>query len=489
MPATCAGPEGPGLVGGRREKARDTMTRWAEGHGIRRSDIELGMLVERLALLLQRRKALRSSLEGAEQRVRGVEERAEAKLADTGSAESSELDTDSVEAQEGAAALRGTLTALRFEIDEAREQLKNAGTDGAGLATSEDEAELREWSGLLLGDSETQRQCRALLELQEEWLLRVGKSSDFHAAMLASAQIVAGTCIGMAGVRGMADVIYELCIVDEASKATVTEILVPMARSRRWILVGDPAQLPPFFEDDSITRLEEFDEEEVRQTLLDRFLTGLPDHSRAGLTNQYRMVKPIGDLISEVFYNGALESPKLKPDVLLTGVCPKPVTWLSTNDAADVHEVRRGQSFRNEAECRIIRELLGQIDFIARKRKMIYDVVVIAGYIAQVKALQDILRDRLNEWTGLKITCSTVDAFQGSQAEICIYSVTRSNPEGRLGFLREKPRLNVALSRGRSALIVVGDDVFCRTAIGENPFRKVLDFIDAHPDRCDRRYV
>jgi superfamily I DNA and/or RNA helicase len=71
--------------------------------------------------------------------------------------------------------------------------------------------------------------------------------------MLTSAQVVAGTCIGMAGVRGMENVVYDLCIVDEASKATATEILVPMSRSRKWILVGDPAQLPPFFENDSIT--------------------------------------------------------------------------------------------------------------------------------------------------------------------------------------------------------------------------------------------
>jgi superfamily I DNA and/or RNA helicase len=137
----------------------------------------------------------------------------------------------------------------------------------------------------------------------------------------------------------------------------------------------------------------------------------------------------------------------------------------------------------------VIRDALAQIDFIARKRKAVYEVALIAGYVAQVKALQNIIRDRLHEWTGLKVVCSTVDAFQGSEAEICVYSVTRSNTEARLGFLREKPRLNVALSRSRSALIIVGDDAFCRTASGENPFRKVLDFIDAHPNDCERRPV
>jgi superfamily I DNA and/or RNA helicase len=251
--------------------------------------------------------------------------------------------------------------------------------------------------------------------------------------------------------------------------------------------VGDSQQLPPFFEDDSVTRLEDFSDEEVRQTLFDRFLLGLPNEAVASLRRQHRMVKPIGDLISQVFYAGELESPKVRPDVTLPGVFAKPVTWLSTSPLPDKTEIRRGPSFQNEAECRVIADALTRIDFIARRRKTAYDVAVIAGYIAQVKALEDQIRDYRHEWTGLNISCSTVDAFQGNEAEICIYSVTRSNPEGRLGFLREKPRLNVALSRGRSSLIIVGDDAFCREASGENPFRKVLEFIDANISGCERR--
>jgi superfamily I DNA and/or RNA helicase len=146
-----------------------------------------------------------------------------------------------------------------------------------------------------------------------------------------------------------------------------------------------------------------------------------------------------------------------------------------------------GKSFRNEAEGRAIRNALASINFVAEKRKQVYDVALIAGYVGQVKALQDVIRDSLHEWVGLTVTCSTVDAFQGSEAEICIYSVTRSNKAQKLGFLRERPRLNVALSRGRSALIIVGDEEFCRSATGDNPFRKVLDFIEAHPQQCERR--
>jgi hypothetical protein len=446
------------------------------------------MLTEKLIRLLAQASELEKTRNEADVKVRAAEERAEQKLTDTGSADSAEIERAAVQAQGIVGAAQNALAKLKLSIKDVRDRLRESGGDGPGLA-EQDMDDLKEWSTLLLGDGENERKCRTLLELHEDWLLRVGRSSDFHAAMLASAQVVAGTCIGMAGVRGMNQVTYDLCIIDEASKATATEILVPMSRSRKWVLVGDPAQLPPFFEDESITRLDDFDDEEVRRTLLDHFLDGLPDHSVIRLRNQYRMVKAIGDLISESFYGGLLESPKTTPDVTLTGAFSKPVTWLSTTGQADGCELRRGASYCNDCECRMIRDALARIDFIARKRKTTYDVALIAGYVAQVKALQNIIRDRLHEWTGLRITCSTVDAFQGSEAEICIYSVTRSNPDAKLGFLREKPRLNVALSRGRSALIIVGDDAFCRTATGENPFRKVLDFIDTHPNDCERRPV
>ncbi|MBY3158980.1 protein kinase [Rhizobium laguerreae] len=463
------------------------LEKWAEDRGIDRTSTEIGMLANRLRLLLQQDAALTQSIRDSDKRLKSVNDETEAKLTKTGSAESAELEETGIEAQQIGALLREARTRVRGARDDVRARLELLGDVGKDLARHDDDEDLSEWSAMLIGEGEEQTLLLRLLELHEEWVLRVGKSSDFHAAMLASAQIVAGTCIGMARIKGMADVVYDLCIIDEASKATATEILVPMSRSRKWILVGDPEQLPPFFENESVTRLEDFDENEVRETLLDRFLARLPQNSIRKLLNQHRMVKPIGDLISHAFYEGMLSSPKEKADVVLTGLFPKPVTWLSTSQLADRRESIVGKSVRNDAECLIIRDTLERIDFIAKKRKANYSIALIAGYGAQVKALQDQIRDRLHEWTNLKVTCSTVDAFQGSEAEFCIYSVTRSNDDGRLGFLTEKPRLNVALSRGRSALIVVGDEVFCREAEGDNPFRPVLAFIERNPAVCERR--
>jgi superfamily I DNA and/or RNA helicase len=348
-------------------------------------------------------------------------------------------------------------------------------------------SELAEWATLLLGEGEAAQKCKELLTLQERWLLRLGRSSDFHAAMLASANVVAGTCIGMAGVRGANSISYDLCIIDEASKATVTEILVPMARSKKWILVGDPEQLPPFFEEQAAEEMDEFEDEEARKTLLDRFLSALPATCIEELRNQYRMVKPIGDLISQTFYGNALVSPVTKPRIVLTAVYPKPVTWLSTSRLRDRREEREGLSFRNQRECMVVREVLKHVDFVARSRKNSVDLAVIAGYAGQVRSIEDAIREFRHEWMQLKVSCNTVDAFQGEEVDVCVYSVTRSNDDGKLGFLREKPRLNVALSRGKSALIVIGDEAFCREAAGAEYFQRVLRFIDENPNVCELR--
>lgn len=90
----------------------------------------------------------------------------------------------------------------------------------------------------------------------------------------------------------------------------------------------------------------------------------------------------------------------------------------------------------------------------------------------------------LDTWTALRIDVNTVHEFQGREADVCIYSVTRSNVDNNIGFLRSEALLNVALSRGRDWLVIVGDHTFCRTAKDPNPLRTVLEYIELHPGTC-----
>ena len=102
-----------------------------------------------------------------------------------------------------------------------------------------------------------------------------------------------------------------------------------------------------------------------------------------------------------------------------------------------------------------------------------------------MRALREAIDQAGQVFGSLNIEVNTVDAFQGKEADVCFYSVTRNNDTGILGFQREKRRLNVALSRARDALVIVGNDQFCRSVKRENPFIPVLDYISGNPDFCE----
>jgi superfamily I DNA and/or RNA helicase len=112
-----------------------------------------------------------------------------------------------------------------------------------------------------------------------------------------------------------------------------------------------------------------------------------------------------------------------------------------------------------------------------------YSIAVLTGYAAQLKLLEKRLARESKKWQNLTVECNTVDAFQGREADIAVYSVTRSNKKGEIGFLRATERLNVALSRGKVGLVIVGDHHFCRTS-GKHPLSKVLDYIESHRQNC-----
>jgi superfamily I DNA and/or RNA helicase len=110
----------------------------------------------------------------------------------------------------------------------------------------------------------------------------------------------------------------------------------------------------------------------------------------------------------------------------------------------------------------------------------------LTGYAEQKELLRDAVRTRQHEWVSFSdVYVNVVDAFQGREADMLIFSITRSDTGG-LGFLREMERINVALSRGRELLAIVGDHFFCQEAEGRtNPLKDVLDYIKGNPQDCE----
>ena len=386
--------------------------------------------------------------------------------------------------------LRQQLKEARSEHKEKAKRLKDlTGTSiNRLLKLSVEEIEER-INQLIDPNSPNAKMLKQLISIQAEWFEQFGRNEKFNTPLIKRSQVVAGTCIGIA--KEIQDIEFDLCIVDEASKATATEVLVPIARSRRWILVGDPKQLPPFR--DEVSRnsdfLEKYDltEDDIRETLFDRLLGTLPDGCRQMLTIQHRMVAPIGDLVSECFYEGQLKSARTDIDTDLTKVLPQPVTWLTTTKLSDYREKSVNSSYNNACEVKVIMQFLKQLNQMATETEKAYSVAVLTGYAAQLKLLNRYLASLASEsknWENtLNVECNTVDAFQGREADIAVYSVTRSNKEGKLGFLRDAERLNVALSRGKVGLVIVGDHYFCRIS-QNNPLQRVLGYVEGHPESC-----
>ena len=335
------------------------------------------------------------------------------------------------------------------------------------------------------------RRVQDLRDVVGEWMQIAGGTPDIMRLIVEQSNVVAATCLYSGGSR-MPEANFDWAIVDEAGRATVPEVLVPTVKSERVILVGDERQLPPMVDDIPDGALAKSEDDYKLDTSLFQILVeqaeGAGHQHLAGLRRQYRMHPAIGNLISQVFYDGNLEQGRTGDSFRAYDWLSSPVAWLSTSALHNRTENQRGQSFANLAEAEEILRWLQEFEEQCHERRLQPAVGVISGYQAQVDQLTRLIDPENDErWCNLSIEVATVDSFQGRECDVVIYSTVRSNQERRIGFLRDYRRINVALSRARDLLIIVGDDFMMQNAaVGtdENPFAKVLEHIRLHPNEC-----
>lgn len=477
-------------------RSRQFIEAWAKEQGLRPADVVNAGLLEELASVQAQILELDqpiAEIEHEEESITSeIERQADAHASEPPSAIANDLQARVLGTTDELDRLRGQRRELANRRRPVIEQLvkRKVAPEAKSLREmSPTDARAKAAALLSTGSPEVDR-LRRLLEIQSEWVQRFGRSTEFAAALINRANVVGATCIGFAGAAGTADTSFDLCILDEASRATPMEALVPMARARRWILVGDPRQLPPYVERalDQDLRLADYQltREQLERTLLDRLLALLPEENRTSLTIQHRMAAPIGRLVSECFYNGELrnssDDPGPNPYELAV---PKRVTWVTTTGLSDAREVRAGTSFSNPSEVRVIRDLIMRINWVVSGHANgTKTLALLAAYSEQCERLDRSIAALAPECPWLRIEVHTVDSFQGREADIAVYSITRSNIENRLGFLGDERRLNVALSRAKELLVLVGDHSFCRLARGENPLKPVLEFIERNSADC-----
>lgn len=363
---------------------------------------------------------------------------------------------------------------------------------GVAVAAKPDEQQLAGLVAQLLGEPDTElRRLHQLIATQGDWLSSLNDPKAAEPMFLPTQSVVAGTCMGFLSNSNIQEMQFDLCIIDEASRATAAELLVPMTRSKRWVMVGDPKQLPPMMEEvlgrehNDLVETYDLDRVFLSTSLFDTLLAEVPQECRARLVTQHRMAAPIGELISHTFYGGSLIHDPVAVVAAETIDDDERVVWFSTSHRSTRHEETRfagDSSLANTLEVEQVCQLVHRLNTGAALGKYQrtdsgkLEILILSGYRKQCVEIERALR-RGHRLDNVDVQIKTVDAVQGRESDVVIFSVTRSNLRGELGFLGEpyEGRMNVALSRAREILWIVGDAEFCQAQPG--PLKKVLHHI------------
>lgn len=324
-----------------------------------------------------------------------------------------------------------------------------------------------------------------------------------NAELFGEARVIACTLVGSAHhlLEGMK---FGTLFIDEAAQALEAACWIPMRRASRVILAGDHCQLPPTVKSIAALRAG------LGKTLMERIAENKPEVVTL-LKIQYRMNDEIMRFSSDWFYGGKVESaPQIKYRSVLD--YDHPITWIDTSNeenqitiegedapedsastASSVSAANQnsdlnfkeqfvGESFGriNKAEAELTLLTLAEYFTKIGKQRVLeerIDVGIISPYRAQVQYLKKLIKkyEFFKPYRRL-ISVNTVDGFQGQERDVILISLVRSNDEGQIGFLKDLRRMNVAMTRARMKLIILGN----KDTMTKHPFyKKLWEYVEA----------
>lgn len=383
----------------------------------------------------------------------------------------------------------------------------------------------------------TESETIAAIESLRAWM----QSSDSERDLLLrpliynSVDVVFATCIGIRTDAVFRDAPFRfgVVIIDEAGKANIAETLVAIELGEKVIMVGDQKQLPPYIDSTLIDEKEPgsfpntpygsgFQKEEILHALKTSFFEFIINRIDVGkfpranlemLNFQHRMHPNIGKFVSDSFYDGLLQmgSRTHENRLILPSPFDKEVIFFDTSNMDNPFEQNDGCSYKNDCEAQIIsRDILPRLFENGVNPKK---VAIIAAYKSQVSNIQNHIEASDAPFKNVEV--STLDSFQGKEYNIIIVSFTRSADHGKarvvdgkkrytkVGFLDDARRLNVAFSRAKKKLIMVGNektltdkrshydglfnytDLFCRLVSTSKNHGKFINQVSAAPRDSD----
>jgi hypothetical protein len=331
--------------------------------------------------------------------------------------------------------------------------------EGADRQTQErDLADLRTWLHQVLPWLD------ARATLLGEWREEISGATDqLYPELIRYADVIAATCIGAASRPELSGVDFDLAIVDEAGQIGIADALVPLVRARRGVLVGDHKQLPPFLNTDVEAWGASIGDPRIRELLamsaLEHLVEQLPEDHVVQLTRQRRMPAVIADFVSAAFYENRLRTAIQRDhrDALFSrAMAFVDTARLPTAERFERPAPRRGENWNQAGYVNTVEaDLL--VELAVHYHRSGADWAVILPYRAQTAKITAALSRKIGDPDLVNLNVGTVDSFQGGEREVILYGFTRSNPEGKVGFLRELRRTNVAFSRAQHQLVLVGD--------------------------------
>lgn len=332
-------------------------------------------------------------------------------------------------------------------------------------------------------------------EVQQEWYSLLTDANDhdlneIRKLYVRHANVIGTTCVASARKEFMENYpVFDVVIIDEVSKATPPELLLPMLKGKKIILVGDHHQLPPLVGEDTLDETlqaileesENLEEKEelkklLKESLFERLFKNLPQSSKTMLAIQYRMHESIMETITPFYEEenyrlqcGLVDSDSVRDHLLESRYVNRKdhLLWLDLPNEKQYFEERMkdGKSRFNQAELDAIRDMLldlNEATAIAKKEGRMNpeerkSIGVISFYGEQVKRIDRLIGQQVN-LPHLTFRTGTVDKFQGMEMDVILLSMVRNNQEksGDIGFANDYRRLNVALSRARELLVLVG---------------------------------
>lgn len=263
-------------------------------------------------------------------------------------------------------------------------------------------------------------------------------------------QVFAATLVGSAHYT-IKDIKFDAVIIDEAGQALEPACWIPILKSEKVVLAGDQYQLPPTI------KSQEAANKFFGKTLLEKLSNQHPD-AVVMLDTQYRMNEKIAAFSSFVFYKNQLKAHDSVKNQTLQNLDP---FYFIDTAGCGFEEVKEGTSLSNPEEAAFLIKRVEQ--FLEGKKGL--SIGIISPYKQQLKYLEE-FAEGLEVFADNKVSINTIDSFQGQERDTVFISTTRSNTDSEIGFLSDTRRMNVAMTRAKKLLVLVGDS----STISQNSF-------------------